>query len=159
LWLSSAAAGTNYMLRGNNPATVDGKGRLRIPEAFLTLLQQQNYGLEFFITSTDGLSARIYPFPVWRDIEDKLAALPSMNKAKKRFLDRTNYWGQAAKADTQGRVLIPAHLRESAAMQGEVDVLGYLNYLEVWNKQRYREHLESEPLTDNDLETLSNLGI
>jgi MraZ protein len=146
------------MLRGNNPATVDGKGRLKIPAGFKAYLDE-NFGQDFFVTSLDGQSARIYPFPVWREIEDKLAALPSMNKAKKRFLDRTNYWGQATRSDAQGRVLIPALLRESAAMHGEVAVLGFLNYLEVWNQERYREHLERDPLSDDDLETLSNLGI
>jgi len=146
------------MFRGNNPATVDDKGRLKIPTAFKALLDEK-YGQDFFVTSLDGKSARIYPFPVWREIEEKLAALPSMNKAKKHFLDRTNFWGQAARADAQGRVLIPVQLRESAAMHGEVAVLGYLNYLEVWNKERYREHLESEPLSEEDLQNLSNLGI
>lgn len=146
------------MLRGNCPATVDGKGRLKIPAAFKADLDE-NHGQDFFVTSLDGQSARIYPFPVWREIEDKLAALPSMNKAKKRFLDRTNYWGQTARADAQGRVLIPALLRESAGMHGEVAVLGYLNYLEVWDLGRYREHLEREPFSDEDLQTLSNLGI
>ena len=116
------------MLRGNNPATVDIKGRLKIPTTFKTFLDE-NYGQDFFVTSLDGQSARVYPFPVWREIEDKLAALPTMNKAKKRFFDRTNYWGQATRADSQGRVLIPALLRESSGMHGEVAVLGYLNYL------------------------------
>jgi MraZ protein len=146
------------MLRGNYPATVDGKGRLKIPTAFKTHIEE-TYGLDFYITSLDGQSVRVYPFNVWRGIEEKLAALPSMNKAKKKFLDRTNYWGQTAKMDSQGRVLIPSMLRESAAMRGEVAVLGYLNYLDVWNMERYREHLEREPLTDEDIEGLSNLGI
>jgi MraZ protein len=146
------------MLRGNYPATVDGKGRLKIPTAFKTFLEE-NYGPDFYVTSLDGQFVRIYPFPVWREIEDKLAALPSMNKAKKKFLDRTNYWGQQVRIDTQGRILVPSQLRESAVMRGEVAVLGYLNYLDVWNTERYREHLEREPLTDEDEQTLSNLGI
>jgi MraZ protein len=146
------------MLRGNYPATVDGKGRLKIPTAFKTFLDE-NFGQDFYLTSLDGQFVRVYPFKVWREIEEKLAALPSMNKAKKKFLDRTNYWGQQVRMDGQGRVLIPAQLRESAAMHGEVAVLGYLNYLDVWNTERYREHLEREPLTDEDLEGLGNLGI
>jgi len=146
------------MLRGNYPATVDSKGRLKIPTAFKTYLDE-NYGPDFYVTSLDGQYVRIYPFAVWREIEEKLAALPSMNKAKKKFLDRTNYWGQTARIDGQGRVLIPSLLRESAAMHGEVAVLGYLNYLDVWNMERYREHLDREPLTDEDEQTLSNLGI
>lgn len=146
------------MLRGNYPATVDGKGRLKVPTAFKAFLDE-NFGPDFYVTSLDGQFARIYPFAVWRDIEDKLAALPSMNKSKKKFLDRTNYWGQTQRMDGQGRVLIPAQLRESAGMRGEVAVLGYLNYLDVWNMERYREHLERNPLTDEDEQTLSNLGI
>jgi MraZ protein len=146
------------MLRGNYPATMDGKGRLKIPTAFKVDLDE-NFGPDFYVTSLDGQSVRAYPFSVWRDIEDKLAALPSMNKAKKKFLDRANYWGQAARMDAQGRILIPSLLRESAAMRGEVAVIGYLNYLDVWNMERFREHLEKEPLTDEDEATLSGLGI
>ncbi|HUU12435.1 MAG TPA: division/cell wall cluster transcriptional repressor MraZ [Terriglobia bacterium] len=146
------------MLRGNYPATVDGKGRLKIPTAFKTFLDE-NYGPDFYVTSLDGQSVRIYPFSVWREIEEKLAALPSMNKAKKKFLDRANYWGQTARMDGQGRVLIPSLLREAAATRGEVAVIGYLNYLDVWNMQRFREHMEQSPFTEGDEQTLSDLGI
>ena len=146
------------MLRGNYTATVDGKGRLKIPTAFKTHLDE-NFGPDYYVTSLDGQCARVYPFAIWRAIEEKLAALPSMNKAKKRFLERTNYWGQTAHADAQGRILIPAQLRESAAMRGEVAVMGFLDYLEVWNLERYREHLEKDQLTGEDEQTLSNLGI
>jgi MraZ protein len=96
---------------------------------------------------------------VWREIEEKLAALPSLNKAKKKFLDRANYWGQTGRMDAQGRILIPALLRESAATKGEVAVIGYLNYLDVWNMERFREQMEKNPFTDEDQQTLSDLGI
>ncbi len=146
------------MLRGNYPATVDGKGRLKIPTAFKALFDE-SYGPEVYVTSWDGLSVRVYPFSEWRKIEEKLKALPSTNKSKKKFLDRTNFWGQTGRLDAQGRILIPLQLRESAAMRGEVAVMGYLDYLEVWNKDRFQEHLDKEPLTDDDLGTLSGLGI
>ena len=54
-------------------------------------------------------------------------------QGQEAFLDRTNYWGQTARADAQGRILIPALLRESAGMQGEVAVMGHEEYLEVWS--------------------------
>ena len=146
------------MLRGNYPATVDGKGRLKIPTVFKTYLDE-TLGPDFYVTSLDGTFVRVYPFATWRGIEDKLAALPSMNKSKKKFLDRTNYWGQTARMDGQGRILIPSLLRESAVMRGEVAVIGYLTYLDVWNMERFREHMETNPLTDDDQETLSGLGI
>jgi MraZ protein len=146
------------MFRGNNPATVDEKGRLKIPTAFKAELDEK-YGQDFFVTSLDGQSVRVYPLSVWVKIEEKLAPLPSLNKAKKRFLDRTNYWGQMARADAQGRVLIPALLRESAGMQGEVAVIGHLEeYLEVWSMERLREPM-AQPFPDEDMDTLGGLGI
>ena len=146
------------MLRGNYQATVDAKGRVKIPTTFKSYLEA-TFGHDFYVTSLDGQSVRIYPFSVWRGIEDKLATLPSMNKSKQKLLDRVNYWGQAVQIDAQGRILIPSLLRESAAMQGEVNVIGYLNYLDVWNMDRFRGHLESNPLTDEDMQALSDLGI
>jgi MraZ protein len=145
------------MFRGNNPATVDDKGRLKIPSAFKAELDEK-YGQDFFVTSLDGKSVWVYPLPEWIKIEEKLAPLPSMNKAKKRFLDRTNYWGQAARADAQGRILIPALLRESAGVQGEVAVMGHEERLEVWSMERLREPM-SEPFSDEDMNTLDSLGI
>ncbi len=146
------------MLRGNYQATVDAKGRVKIPTTFKSYLEA-TFGHDFYVTSLDGQSVRVYPFSVWREIEDKLATLPSMNKSKQKLLDRVNYWGQAVQIDAQGRILVPSLLRESAAMQGEVNVIGYLNYLDVWNMDRFRAHLESNPLTDEDMQALSDLGI
>ena len=146
------------MLRGNLPATVDGKGRLKVPTGFKTFLDE-NYGPDFYVTSLTGECVRVYPFAVWRGLEEKLMALPSMNGSKRKLLDRTNYWGQQVKMDAQGRILIPSQLRESSAMRGAVAVMGYLNYLEVWNEERFREHLERNQLTGEDEKTLSDLGI
>ena len=146
------------MLRGSYTATVDSKGRLKIPAAFKMVLEE-NYSSEFYVTSLNGDYVRIYPFSVWREIEERLASLPSFDKAKKKFLNRTNYFGQAVKMDTQGRILIPSRLRQTASMRGEVAVLGGLTYLDVWNQERFREEIEKDPMTPDDEQTLSNLGL
>jgi MraZ protein len=85
--------------------------------------------------------------------------MPSTHPARLRFLDRVNYFGQAAELDGQGRVLIHARLREGAGMQGEVDVFGQYNYLEVWNHERFLAKLQREPFTDDDARALSEFGI
>jgi MraZ protein len=144
-------------LRGNCPAKVDEKGRLKIPAVFLEELKE--YGNQFYITSMTGESARIYPMRVWSEIEDKLAALPSQNQAKRKFLMRTSYYGQAVELDGQGRVLLPAVLRESAQMKGEVDVFGTLDYLEVMNHTRLLDELKSSPFTPEDFKALDDLKI
>src|SRR5579863_6629398 len=123
------------VFRGNAPARIDDKGRLKVPTAFRSILEA-TYGRQVFVTSLSGENVRLYPMPVWLDLEEKLAEMPSTNPARLRFLDRVNYFGQVAELDAQGRVLIPTRLRDSATMLGDVDVLGQLRYLDVWNHER-----------------------
>ena len=144
-------------LRGNCPAKVDEKGRLKIPAVFLEELKE--YGTQFYITSPTGETARIYPMKIWSEIEDKLAQLPSANKAKRKFLMRTSYFGQVVEMDGQGRVLLPPVLREAAQTKGDVDVFGALNYLEVMNHTRVLDEMKNEPYTDEDDDALNALGV
>ena len=145
------------MFRGNSPAKVDEKGRLKIPAAFLGDLRES--GAEFYVTSENGDRVLLYPMKAWNEIEEKIARLPSQNPAKRKYLERTSYFGAVATVDKQGRVLIHPLLREAALMKGEVDVLGSQNHLEVWNHQRFLNHLENSPMTADDATTLSDLGI
>ena len=146
------------MLRGNSPAKIDDKGRLKIPNAFRAVIQEE-HGREVFVTSLSGDSVRIYPMPVWLDIERKLAQAPSTHPARLKFLDRVNFYGQVAEFDQQGRVLIQPRVRESALMTGEVDVLGKYDFLEVWNHDRFLTKLIREPFTDDDARALADYGI
>lgn len=146
------------MLRGNSPAKIDDKGRLKIPNAFRAVIQEE-HGREVFVTSLTGDSVRIYPMPVWLDIERKLAQAPSTHPARLKFLDRVNFYGQVAELDPQGRVLIQPRVRESALMNGEVDVLGKYDFLEVWNHDRFLAKLLREPFSDDDARALADYGI
>ena len=144
------------MLRGNYPATADEKGRVKIPADFLAELRKA--GKKFYVTSVDGVHARIYPMKAWEEIEKKLAKRSSYNPARQKFLARTNYYGQVVEMDGQGRILIPSILRESAAIRGEVNVQGNLTYLQVWNHTRFLEQLNSNPVTAEDIKAFDDLG-
>ena len=147
------------MLRGNHPARIDEKGRLKVPNGFRSTIESQ-WGQELFVTSVTGEYVRLYPMAVWLEIERKLASVPSSSPAKQRFLDRVNFFGQVAALDKQGRVLLPQILREPAAMNGEVSVLGLQNHLAVWNQKRLQERLfKKEPFTDEDGRLLAEYGI
>ena len=146
------------MLRGNAPARIDGKGRLKVPITFKSLLESK-YGRELFITSLTGEYVRIYPMPVWLEIEEKLSHMPSTHPSRLRYLDRVNYFGQVGDLDTQGRVLMPVRLREAATMNGDVDVLGQYNCLDVWNHERLFTKLQRDAYTDDDARALSEFGI
>ena len=146
------------MFRGNHPTRVDEKGRLKVPAEFKRLIDEK-YGAQFYITSLDGKVAQVYPFEEWQRIEEKLAKLSNFNPTKKKFLNRTNYYGQLVEIDGQGRVLIPALLRDTAKIQGEVAVVGNLTYLEVQSIEAYKKDIEENPFTQDDEKTLDELGI
>jgi MraZ protein len=146
------------MFRGNHPARVDEKGRLKVPAEFKRVIDEK-YAQRFYITSLDGIVAQVYPFEEWERIEQKLAALSTYNPTKKKFLNRANYYGQVVEMDGQGRLLVPQILRESAQIRGEVAVLGNLTYLEVRNLEAFRKEISEQAFTDEDTKTLDELGI
>ena len=137
---------------------MDDKGRLKVPNVFRSVLESK-YGRELFLTSLTGEYVRLYPMPVWIDIEERLGQMPSTHPSRLRFLDRVSFFGQVAELDAQGRVLVPARLRETATMNGDVDVLGVQKYLDVWNHDRFLTKLQREAYTDDDARALSEFGI
>ena len=146
------------MFRGNAPARIDDKGRLKVPTAFRSLLESK-YGREVFVTSLTGEYVRLYPMPVWLAHEEKLSRMPSTHPARLKYLDRVNYYGQTAQIDTQGRVVIPPRLRESAGMLGDVDVLGQIDTLDVWNHERFVARMHRDAYGDDDARALAEFGI
>ena len=145
-------------LRGSAPARIDEKGRLKIPTTFRPLIQDL-HGPDVFVTSLAGDSVRIYPMPVWLEVEQRLGRMPANHPARLKFLDRVNYYGQTAELDNQGRVVVPALLRESASIVGDVRVFGRIDYLEVWNDEHFARRLQGNPWTDDDLLRLAEHGI
>jgi MraZ protein len=137
------------MFRGNHPAKVDEKGRLKLPAAFKQLLDAQHVA-QFYITSPDGQSAEIWPLPEWEKQEALLAEFSTMDDAVQKYLDLTSYYGQQVEMDTQSRVLLPQILRGSAKLDAEVAVMGKINHLEVHNLALFEKRLPSSALTAED---------
>lgn len=145
-------------LRGSAAARIEDKGRLKIPTVFRTVIQDQ-HGPDVFVTSLTGDCVRIYPMPVWLETERKLSAMGSQHPSRVKFLDRVNYFGQTGELDAQGRIVIPQHLRDAASMTGEVRVFGRIDYLEVWNEERFVQKLQRESWTDEDGLRVADHGI
>ena len=137
------------MFRGNHQTRIDEKGRLKVPADFKRRMDDV-YGTEFFITSKDGSVAEIYPMKEWEKIEAEIAGLSKFNPSKKKFLQRVNYYGQTVEMDSQGRLLLPQVLRDSAKLTGDVDVSGQLTYLEVVNHEAFQAGLDADPWTVED---------
>jgi transcriptional regulator MraZ len=146
------------MLRGNYTARIDPKGRLKVPTPFRRLIDEK-YGTEFYVTSITGDNVQLYPLQEWESIEKRLSLLPSRDPSRIKFLDRTNYYGQQQTMDAQGRVLIHPLLRRSSGVLGDVVVLGYLSYLEIWELDKFQQRLADNPYTEADETAIARLGI
>lgn len=149
------------MLRGSHQAKIDDKGRLKLPTNFRSLIDATWKTASVYLTCDDsnGTYVRVYPLPVWESVEEKLLKMPSTDLARRRFQRWTSLYGQEGEIDAQGRVLIPPQLRDTALMQSDVVVLGSGNFLEVWNLERFTSQTETEKLTVDDHNRLSEFGI
>jgi MraZ protein len=145
-------------LRGSSPTRIDDKGRLKVPTMFRGVIQDQD-GPDVFVTSLTGESVLIYPIAVWMGIEQRLKQAPGNHPSVLKFLHRVNYFGQSSELDGQGRVVIPATLRETAAIVGDVRVFGRIAHLEVWNEERFAQKMLREPWTDEDGLRLAEFGV
>ena len=143
---------------GHSPATIDDKGRLKVPASFRKVIEDK-YGRDCFITSMDGERALIYPLPVWFDFQGRLSKVPSTSPAKTKLLERVNYFGQVSSIDAQGRILVPGILRDVAGIASDVVVIGNQDHLIVWNEERIQKRLNEAPLTDDDFKELELHGV
>ena len=142
--------------RGSAPARVDEKGRLKVPSLFRAQIDDA-FGPELFVTSVHGKNVLLYPLAIWRALEEKLAALPAVHRAKNKFLERVNYYGQDASLDGQGRVLIPQILRDAVKLPAEVVVTGNIDHLVVSDRAALASRLASEEFTAEDYDAISKL--
>ena len=123
--------------------TIDTKGRLIIPSKFCELLGEQ-------VVATRGLDGCLFLSQVeeWKSFEEKLRNLPLADK-KARKLKRFFASGAAfCDIDKQGRVLIPVPLREFAEIDKDVILIGAINRIELWDKERYREMNDYDDVDD-----------
>jgi len=144
------------MFRGNHPAKVDEKGRLKMPAAFKQLLDAAQVS-QFYITSTDGESAEIWPLPEWEKREALLDKSSTMVEAVDKYLNQTSYYGQQVEMDAQGRLLLPQILRGTAKLDAEVAVRGKLRFLEVKNLQKLEASLPANTITAENRQTLAEI--
>jgi MraZ protein len=145
------------VMRGNSPAKVDAQGRLKVPTAHRKVLE--DCGPEVYVTSLVGDNVLIYPMTEWEKIERKMLEAPKKPPEIRRFIRNSSYFGQVTTLDKQGRILIHPLLREAASINGDVDVIGQLNCLVVWNHEKILRDMDADPYTERDEAALAELGI
>ena len=143
--------------RGGYPATIDAKGRFKLPAKLREQLEI-SFGREVYICSFFPHELRVYPLPVWQGVEEQLLKKPAMKPAVLKLVERVNY-GRLLEVDDHGRIVVPALLREMVEVDGEVVVSGRINHLAITRRARAASILNEDSLSDEELEELAMLEL
>jgi MraZ protein len=128
------------MFMGEYQHNFDQKGRIIIPSKF-----REELGPTFVLTR--GLDQCVFGYPLdeWKQLEQKLKALPFTRKDARAF---TRFFFSGAvecELDKQGRVNVASPLRSYAKLEKECVVIGVSNRIELWSKPVWEEYFtESE---------------
>ena len=141
------------MFMGEYNHTIDAKGRMIVPSKFRELL-----GNEFVVTKGLDGCLFVYPNEEWHNIEEKFRTVPLTTKDARKF-SRFFFAGAATcELDKQGRILLPAALREFAGLEKDVVLVGVGSRVEIWSKERYLENNDFDDM-DEIAEHMAELGI
>ena len=120
------------MFMGEYNHTIDAKGRLIIPSRF-----RDELGDSFVLTKGLDGCLSIYPKGEWEEFEKKLRSLPLTSKNARTFTRFFVSGATSCDLDRQGRILVPATLREYADLEKDVILAGNLDRIEIWSKARW----------------------
>ena len=141
------------MFMGEFNHTVDTKGRLIIPTRF-----RESLGEEFVVTKGLDGCLFVYPQKAWEEFEEKLRALPLTRKDARTLVRFFVAGATSCELDKQGRILIPATLREFAGLEKDVVLAGVTNRVEIWSKDRWAE-VNAVGDMDGIAEQMAELGL
>ena len=133
--------------------TLDTKGRLIIPAKFREIL-----GEEFVISKGMDGCLFVYANDVWNAFEQKLSSLPLIIKEARQFARFFLAGAATVEVDKQGRILLPAHLREFAGLEKDVVLVGVGSRVEIWSKDKW-ENMNSDTDMDEITSTMEGLGL
>jgi MraZ protein len=137
------------VFRGVTNVTLDAKGRLAIPTRYRPRLNEQGGG-KLVVTVDAGHILLLYPFPEWTLVEQKLNALPTTNPRARQLQRLLVGHATEVEMDGAGRVLLPPALREFAALDKQVALIGQGNKFELWDGARFEETREKWLKTDGE---------
>ena len=143
------------MFIGEYQHTLDTKGRIIIPSKF-----REELGEEFFMTKGLDNCIFVYPKEEWIILEEKLKTLPLTNRDARAFIRFFFSGASEGSLDKQGRVLIPANLREHSKLDKEAVVIGVSTRMEIWSKEEWDAYNNDDNLSyDSIAEKMAELGI
>ncbi|ADD02747.1 MraZ protein [Thermoanaerobacter mathranii subsp. mathranii str. A3] len=143
------------MLMGQYEHTIDAKGRVIIPAKF-----REELGEKFVLTKGLDNCLFVYSLEEWKNIEAKLKTLPLTKKDARAFTRFFLAGAVECEIDKQGRILIPANLREYAKIEKDVIFIGVSTRVEIWSKEVWEEYSNNTDVSFEEIaEHLDDLNI
>jgi len=147
--------------RGQYYHTIDGKGRIIFPAKLRETFAEKSNG-QLVITKLNEYLL-VFPYNEWEIIEQKVWHQSLLRKQVRDFQRFFMSSAVDATLDSQGRVLIPPHLREYAHLEKDIVLVGMLRNVEIWDKERFEWEMERMSNQNEDaqgfLEYMADLGI
>ena len=131
------------MYTGEYNHTVDSKGRLILPSKLREAL-----GEEFVVTKGVDGCLFVYDKTEWSHFEEKLNTLSITNRESRKALRFFLSGAASVEVDKQGRILIPASLKEHAALEKDVVLIGVGSRMEIWSKERWEGTVTYQDMED-----------
>lgn len=122
------------MFRGVNPINLDAKGRMALPARYRESVRLHCEGRMVVTIDTEDQCLLLYPQPEWDEIQAKIDALPSFNRAVRRIQRLLTGHATDLELDANGRMLLPAPLRDYAELDKKIILLGQGNKFEIWSE-------------------------
>ncbi len=137
---------------GEYSHTIDAKGRLIIPAKF-----REELGDSFVVSRGFDGCLNAYDPDSWMKIKEELSSLPQFKKDARDIIRFFLSGAVEAEIDKQGRILIPAKLREHAGLKKDVILVGVGSKVEIWDSERW-DNIVPDSIDDR-AEELGALGI
>jgi len=139
------------VFRGVAHLNLDSKGRLAVPARYREALMVRCVG-RLVITADFDKCLLLYPLPDWEPIQQKLMGLSSLNPKIRDLQRQLIGYAEDIEMDAAGRVLVSPALREFAALEKSVVLVGQGNKFELWDKEKWEQARErSSGFGDGDL--------
>lgn len=126
------------MFRGVTHLALDNKGRLAIPARHREALAARDAG-RLVLTADPGHCLLLYPLSEWEPIQQRLMALSSFNDKLRKLQRLLVGHADDVLLDAAGRILVPPALRQFAALDKHVILVGQGNKFEVWDEAKWLE--------------------
>lgn len=133
--------------------TIDTKGRLIVPSKF-----RDQLGDEFVVTKGMDGCLFVYANEDWIAFEQKLTSLPLINKEARKFARFFLAGAAQVEVDKQGRILLPANLRDFAGLEKDVVLVGVGSHIEIWSRENW-ENMDADSNMDDIAATMESLGL